>query len=550
MEDILSSAVPCNMNYSDPRRVPATNPLPSDDNEMRTRRVNFHQDVHPTICWDDLRRTHSSIATACIEEQTEQTRALPSRYMYQQDVNKRDNSDTRISFAYPPYTHHTAPTHTQVPTVAASTCIDDQRSRSFCALNIDGGDNSNIPPAHTQSPFSDTTDPTYFASDQVDEAPMAKSEKAKKNSNKKAKKKTKKRKSSTCKPKSSSSHLESFKMQHDYHDYSRTSFERYKECHPNMKRPRLMKCMAPFPRALHNILEDASTESIISWCPHGRAFKIHDKNAFVNEIMPRHFSQSKFTSFQRQLNIYSFRRLTKGPDTDGYYHELFLRARVDLCQAMCRHKIKGTIHKGSSNPHDEPHFYALPFVDSSTVVDDSTDEEIDADADADADADNDSATKTTGAAVSAIAHTERIGQPEHAVFDPGCPRTPYNKKPTFTYSTSSIVTPPSPSSKTPGSHDTLSELERMLVRSDASVGAISLPSHVEFSQHEEAAAAPTYAKILSCCNNEAYDLTLPFNTQDLEQDLLQLPLIEEVSREIMSSEEKVGENETFQDFDW
>jgi len=460
--------------------------------------------------------------------------------MFQREVNRRDNPDTRSTNA------DTAPPHTQVPTATAGACSDDQRSRTFSTCNFEGGDNSDIRPAYTQSPFSPfshTTDLTSFAFDQVDKAPMAKPENAKNNSNKKAKKKTKGRKS---KPKSSSSHQESFKVQHDYHDYSRTSFERYKECHPNMKRPRLMKCMAPFPRALHNILEDASTESIISWCPHGRAFQIHDKNAFVNEIMPRHFSQSKFTSFQRQLNIYCFRRLTKGLDTDAYYHELFLRGRVDLCQAMCRHKIKGTIHKGSNNPDDEPNFYALPFVDSSTAVDDSTDKEIDGDDDAN----NDSATRTTGAAVSAIARAERTGQPKFAVYDPDCPRTPSHEKPTFVHSTSAIVTPPSPPSKTPGPHGALSELEHMLVGCDASVGTISLPPRVEFSQNEEAAAASSYESRASCCSNEAPYLTLPFNTQDLEQDLLQLPLIEDVSQEIMSSEEQVGENETFHDFDW
>lgn len=508
------------MNYSDPRRVPAINPLPSDDNdnEMRTRRVRLHQDVHPIICCDDLHRstesgyhTHSPVATTTfIEEHTEQTRPLPSRYMCQQDVEKRENSDdARMSFAYPTLAC-TAPTHTQVRTAAISTGIDD------------GGDNSNIPPAYTQSPFSPfsgTTDATYIASDQMDEPPMSKPKMAKV-----AKKKKKEMKSSMCKP-------ESFKVQHDYHDYSRISYEKYEECHPNMKRPRLMKCMTPFPRALHNILEEASTHSIISWCPHGRAFQIHNKNAFVYEIMPRHFSQSKFTSFQRQLNIYSFRRLTKGPDTDAYYHELFLRGRIELCQAMCRHKIKGTKHKASNNPENEPNFYALPFVDNSTVVDDSTDKEIDANVDAD----NDFAPRTTGAAVGGVAPT-----------DPGYPRTPYTKKPTFTLnSAASIVTPTSPSSKKPGPDDMISELQRILVGSDASVGTIPV-----LAPHEDGTAASTYTERVTHCNNEVHNLTLPFNTQDLEQDLLQLPLIDDVPREIMSSEDKVGENETFQDFEW
>eukprot|EP00804_Cyclotella_cryptica_P004562 CCRYP_006901-RB/>CCRYP_006901-RB protein AED:0.43 eAED:0.43 QI:0/-1/0/1/-1/0/1/0/74 len=45
-------------------------------------------------------------------------------------------------------------------------------------------------------------------------------------------------------------------------------------------------------------------EAIVSWLKHGRAFKIHDPKAFAEVIMPRFFNQSKYTSFQRQLNLY------------------------------------------------------------------------------------------------------------------------------------------------------------------------------------------------------------------------------------------------------
>lgn len=63
----------------------------------------------------------------------------------------------------------------------------------------------------------------------------------------------------------------------------------------------------PFPLKVHRMLEQTKTEaldSVVSWLEHGRAFKIHDPKAFVETVMPRFFNQSKFTSFQRQLNLY------------------------------------------------------------------------------------------------------------------------------------------------------------------------------------------------------------------------------------------------------
>jgi len=119
----------------------------------------------------------------------------------------------------------------------------------------------------------------------------------------------------------------------------------------------------PFPVKLHQLLERKEHCAIISWQPHGRCFLLRKPKEFLEKVMPRYFRQSKITSFQRQLNLYGFHRLTSGPDKGGYYHERFLRGKPALCQDMLRVRIKGKGSKAPSNPEHEPNFYHMQSLD-------------------------------------------------------------------------------------------------------------------------------------------------------------------------------------------
>ena len=58
-----------------------------------------------------------------------------------------------------------------------------------------------------------------------------------------------------------------------------------------------------FPVKLHKVIDQIERDglsSIMSWSPHGRAFKIHNK-LFVEEVMTKYFYQTKMSSFTRQL---------------------------------------------------------------------------------------------------------------------------------------------------------------------------------------------------------------------------------------------------------
>ncbi len=120
----------------------------------------------------------------------------------------------------------------------------------------------------------------------------------------------------------------------------------------------------PFPEKLHQMLEYAEKNGltdIVSFFSHGRAFAIHKPITFVKDLMPQFFKQSRFTSFQRQVNLYGFKRISQGPDSGGYYHELFLKGRPGLCINMKRTKVKG-LTKGKHESDYEPNFYKMPPI--------------------------------------------------------------------------------------------------------------------------------------------------------------------------------------------
>ena len=93
-----------------------------------------------------------------------------------------------------------------------------------------------------------------------------------------------------------------------------------------------------FPGKLHKMMEyveQEGLESTISWIQDGRAFKVNDPEKLV-DLLPMFFSQTKYRSFQRQLNMWHFEKILEGPDRGGWSHPYFIRGNKPLCAKMSR----------------------------------------------------------------------------------------------------------------------------------------------------------------------------------------------------------------------
>jgi HSF-type DNA-binding len=111
----------------------------------------------------------------------------------------------------------------------------------------------------------------------------------------------------------------------------------------------------PFPLKLYRIIYEAEKngqDDIISFCPSGRSFMIHNVDEFGEKIMPQYFTSNRMASFQRQLNLYGFRRRLRGNDKGGFWHESFILGQRNICLT-----IKRKVQTFKVPPHlltDEP----------------------------------------------------------------------------------------------------------------------------------------------------------------------------------------------------
>ncbi|RLN26239.1 hypothetical protein BBJ28_00021512 [Nothophytophthora sp. Chile5] len=98
------------------------------------------------------------------------------------------------------------------------------------------------------------------------------------------------------------------------------------------------KEVAPFLKSLRQMLE-VESDAVLRWTPNGAAFEIHDMHEMMARVLPKYFKHCKYTSFQRQLNYFNFRKWTKSKAVVcTFSNDFFLRDRPDLAWRITRKK--------------------------------------------------------------------------------------------------------------------------------------------------------------------------------------------------------------------
>ena len=60
----------------------------------------------------------------------------------------------------------------------------------------------------------------------------------------------------------------------------------------------------PFLSKTYDMVDDPSTNSIVSWSPTNNSFVVWNPPEFARDLLPKYFKHNNFSSFVRQLNTY------------------------------------------------------------------------------------------------------------------------------------------------------------------------------------------------------------------------------------------------------
>ncbi|KAL6577424.1 hypothetical protein OROMI_011700 [Orobanche minor] len=107
---------------------------------------------------------------------------------------------------------------------------------------------------------------------------------------------------------------------------------------------------APFLIKTYEMVDDSTTDAIVSWSRNKKSFVVWDQPEFQRLLLPSYFKHNNFSSFIRQLNTYGFRKVD--PEKWEFANEEFVKDKKHLLNNIHRRKPvhSHTLPQGSIDP--------------------------------------------------------------------------------------------------------------------------------------------------------------------------------------------------------